>query len=258
MFSADFTDSKALLQAAHGKWDNHGRYGTMLTVTRVELGPQIAVLKTHVDLVKDFDESTVHGLNALARKHNFLIFEDRKMIDIGSTVRKQYHRGALRITEFAHIVTLSILSGEGIVDALTQTVTAPDFPYPGERAFILLAEMSSNGNFATGEYTRKCVDLARKKPKSVISWIAMRSLTQLSPNEATEGEDFVVFTPGVNIASKGDKLGQQYQASDAISGGADFIIAGRGSYASSDPVKAAQEYRKEGWEAALRRVGRVE
>ena len=198
------------------------------------------------------------ALNRLSKKHNFLIFEDRKLVDIGTTVQKQYHEGALKISEFAHIVNLSLLGGDGIADALTRVVTASDFPYPNERAFILLAEMTTKGSFATGDYTTKCVEVARKHAESMMGFVATRSLNDVSPEQASESEDFLVFTTGVNSASKGDDLGQQYQTpAIAIASGTDFPIVGRGIYASEDPVMAAQEYRKEGWEAYLKRVGKM-
>lgn len=217
------------------------------------------MLKTHVDVVQDFSVETVHRLKELAKKHNFLIFEDRKLVDIGNTVQKQYHGGALRISEFAHIVNLSILSGEGIVEALSQVVSASDFPYRDERAFILLADMTSKGSLATGSYTSKCVELARVHNKAVIGFIATRTLATIPVDSSPlDNEDFLIFTTGVNQKSKGDKLGQQYQTpTDAIRGGADFIIAGRGIYAAENPVQAAQSYQKEGWEAYLDRIGKA-
>lgn len=197
-------------------------------------------------------------LNNLSQIHNFLIFEDRKLVDIGTTVQKQYPGGTLSISEFAHIVNFSILGGEGIADALSQVLAAPGFPYLSERAFILLAEMTSKGSFATGDYTAKCVELARKNAKSMIGFVATRSLHGVNFKPASDAEDFLVFTTGINLTSKGDDLGQQYQTpASAIAGGTDFIITGRGIYASEDPLKAAQEYRREGWEAYLRRVGKM-
>ncbi|KAF5018783.1 hypothetical protein F66182_9233 [Fusarium sp. NRRL 66182] len=240
--SADLTDTQSLLTCAD------------------ELGPYIAVFKTHVDLIRDFGNDTVQGLKRLANKHDFLIFEDRKLVDIGNTVQKQYHGGALRISEWADIVNLSILGGDGIVHALTQTIKDPRFPYRDERAFLVLAEMTSKGSLATGTYTDNCVQVARENPESLIGFVATRALVAADDDDDDDdgthpGQDFVIFTTGINMASKGDKLGQQYQTpAGAVERGADFIIAGRGIYASSDPVEAAKKYQQEGWEAYLQRV----
>lgn len=216
------------------------------------------MIKTHIDILTDFSNETITGLNALAAKHNFLIFEDRKFIDIGNTVQKQYHGGTLRISEWAHIINCSILPGEGIVEALAQTASGADFPYGPERGLLILAEMTSKGSLAKGEYTQASVDHARKYKNFVLGFVSTRSLGEV-PTEASsqsEDEDFVVFTTGVNLSSKEDKLGQQYQTPEsAIARGADLIIAGRGIYAAADPVDAVQRYQKAGWEAYLGRVG---
>jgi len=216
------------------------------------------VIKTHIDILSDFSDATITGLKELAAKHNFLIFEDRKFIDIGNTVQKQYHGGALRISEWAHIVNCSILPGEGIVEALAQTASAPDFPYGPDRGLLILAEMTSKGSLATGEYTSRSVDYARKYRDFVVGFVSTRALTDVRSENSSpaEDEDFVVFTTGVNLSSKGDKLGQQYQTpQSAIARGADFIIAGRGIYAAPDPVEAVKRYQQEAWEAYLARVG---
>ncbi|KAJ1851445.1 orotidine 5'-phosphate decarboxylase [Coemansia sp. RSA 638] len=50
------------------------------------VGPYICVLKTHIDVIADFDADLVAQLQALAKKHDFLIFEVRMFADIGKRV----------------------------------------------------------------------------------------------------------------------------------------------------------------------------
>ncbi|WEW57872.1 orotidine 5'-phosphate decarboxylase [Emydomyces testavorans] len=221
------------------------------------LGPYMVVLKTHIDILSDFSPETIIGLQFFAQKHNFLIFEDRKFVDIGSTVQKQYHGGALQISRWAHIVNATVLPGPGIIDALAHITRAPDFPHAEDRGLLILAEMTSKGSLATGAYTELSVELARRYKGFVLGFVATKSLSGVEAEkmEEDEEEDFVLFTTGVNLASKGDALGQQYQTPEsAVAGGADFIISGRGIYAAPDPVEAAVQYQKAGWQAYLNRV----
>lgn len=50
-----------------------------------EVGDSICVLKTHADIIDDFSEKTIRGLQEISERKHFLIFEDRKLGDIGST-----------------------------------------------------------------------------------------------------------------------------------------------------------------------------
>ncbi len=228
---------------------------TRSTDGNAELGPYIVVFKTHIDIVSDLTKDTVQRLKTISEKHNFMLFEDRKFVDIGNTVQMQYHGGAFDIADWAHLVNATILPGDGIVQALSATVNADDFGHKGERGLLMLAEMTTKGSLATGAYTRASIGAARKYKDFVLGFIANQPLTKYLTAGEEVDEDFVVFTTGVNRASKGDKLGQQYQTpTSAISGGSDFIISGRGLYASKDPVETVKEYQKEGWEAYQARI----
>ncbi|QSS63958.1 orotidine-5'-phosphate decarboxylase [Histoplasma capsulatum] len=161
VLSADVTTTKELLDLAD------------------RLGPYITVLKTHIDILTDLTPSTLSSLSSLATKHRFLLFEDRKFVDIGSTVQKQYHGGSLRISEWAHIVNCAMLAGPGIVDALAQTASSPAFQtaYGAEgRALLILAEMTSQGSMATGAHTELSVRAARKHRGFVLGFVATRAL----------------------------------------------------------------------------------
>ena len=52
-----------------------------------EVGDSICILKTHADIIDDFGEDTIQGLQEISQRKKFLLFEDRKFGDIGSTKR---------------------------------------------------------------------------------------------------------------------------------------------------------------------------
>ena len=56
-----------------------------------ELGDDIAVLKTHADIIDDFGTRTIEGLIDIGRRKKFIIFEDRKFGDIGSRDDSPHH-----------------------------------------------------------------------------------------------------------------------------------------------------------------------
>ncbi|XP_062713377.1 uncharacterized protein LOC134290292 [Aedes albopictus] len=82
---------------------------------REKVGPYICVLKTHVDIVQDFSDNFVKSLQPLAKKHNFMLMEDRKFADIGNTVALQYGRGLFKISSWADLVTVHSLPGQGLL-----------------------------------------------------------------------------------------------------------------------------------------------
>lgn len=41
------------------------------------VGPHIAILKTHIDIISDFNNDIVSQLKKIAKKMNFLLMEDR-------------------------------------------------------------------------------------------------------------------------------------------------------------------------------------
>ncbi|KAJ2820938.1 orotidine 5'-phosphate decarboxylase [Coemansia erecta] len=206
------------------------------------VGPYICVLKTHIDVIADFDADLVAQLQALASKHGFLIFEDRKFADIGNTVKLQYGGGIYRIADWAHITNCHVIPGEGIIQGLAEVGA------PKGRGLLLLAEMSSKGMLATGAYTDKNVEMAVAND-FVIGFIGSRRFT--------EERDLITMTPGVGLHASGDALGQQYRTPEMIitENGSDIIIVGRGIYGpGKDVVAEAQRYRDAGWAAYENRL----
>lgn len=203
------------------------------------LGPSICVLKTHIDIVKDFDPSLTKALKELAEKHQFLIFEDRKFADIGSIVKMQYQDGIYEIASWANITNAHPIPGPGIIEGLKEV------GLPLGRGLLLVSEMSSAGALATGDYTRQSVEMAIKYPEFVIGFITQKRLI--------EDPRFIHFTPGVQLTQGKDSLGQQYRTPEQVikHNGCDILIVGRGIIQAKDPVSEAQRYRDAGMEAYL-------
>ncbi len=207
-------------------------------------GPEIIMVKTHVDIMRDFNGSFVPRLKALAERHGFFIFEDRKFADIGSTVRKQYREGIYRISDWAEYVTVHMIAGEAILDGLFGDTDL-------DCGAFLLARMSAAGNLISETYTRQVLEIGKNRKESVAGYIGFGESTEIIRRLRNKiPEDQLLLMPGVNLDVKGDKLGQRYMTAEAaMAGGVDAIIVGRGIVAAEDPAAQAQRYRETAWQA---------
>lgn len=126
-------------------------------------------------------------------------------------------------------------------------------PPPFYRALLILAQMSSAGNFFTAQYTADCLKAARENTDFVMGFIAQSNLNELPD------DNFITMTPGVQKVSGGDGKGQQYDTPRKviIEKGSDIIIVGRGILHAADREQEALEYRKQGWLAYEERLRSV-
>ena len=221
--AADLTSSKEVLSLAD------------------KVGPYIAGIKTHVDILEDFTPDFTKSLVSLSQKHGFLIFEDRKFADIGNTVKAQYQGGIFKISDWAHIVNAHALPGPGIIKGLKEIGLKKN------RALLLLAEMSPEKTLAKGDYTKATVQFALEHPDFVAGFIALKKLT--------DDPGFITMTPGVHLQKGSDHLGQVYRTIEdiIIKNQSDVIIVGRDICLDENPEEKAKLYQNEAWSALEKR-----
>lgn len=216
--SADVTTKKALLSLAE------------------QLGGEICVLKTHIDIITDFDEDLIHSLKDIAEDKNFYLFEDRKFADIGNTVKHQYRDGIYHIADWAHFVNAHIIPGPGIIQGLKEV------GFPLGAGLLLLAQMSSAGALTNENYQQQCLAYANADPEFITGFICQQRLS--------DHPGHIHFSPGVHLSHSGDTTGQQYRTpQQLIQHGADVIISGRGILHAKNMLNEAKAYREAGWSA---------
>ncbi len=207
-----------------------------------KVGEHICMVKTHIDIMDDFTYDYILALQELARAKQFIIFEDRKFADIGNTMQLQYQKGIYHIADWAQLITVHAVAGLDSVTALKE------IGLPKGNAAVLLAEMSSKGNLLSSDYREQALSFARAHSDFIIGLICLRKLLA-EPN-------FLHFTPGVQLQSGTDRLGQQYLTPEQViyNQESDFIIVGRGIYAAADPVAVCRQYQTAGWQAYCERL----
>ena len=193
------------------------------------VGPHIVALKTHIDILNDFDaDETILPLKDLATKHNFLLMEDRKFADIGNTQELQFSYGTYKISNWADLVTSHVIGGSKSLDCFMNV------------GVVAILGMSSEGTLTDSHYREGALKVIENHP-NIIGCVAQNEVS----------DQLLLFTPGVNLGTSGDDKGQQYNSPEHVirNYGTDFIIVGRGIYKADEPEQEALRYKNEGWKA---------
>lgn len=198
-----------------------------------KIGPHICALKTHIDTISDFTPDTITKLKELSKKHNFLLFEDRKFADIGHIAFRQFTAPPLQISTWADLITVHVVAGSLSIQSLK--------PALKNCGVIIVAQMSTQDTLTSDDYTDKAIKIAEEHKDVVIGVVSQTK----KPNDSGQ----LMFTPGINLNSGGDSKGQVYNSPEEAFNkrGIDIMIVGRGIYESNDTEKTAEEYRKIGW-----------
>ncbi|CAA7196401.1 orotidine-5'-phosphate decarboxylase [Chryseobacterium potabilaquae] len=229
--------SKKLLEIALAKKSNLIASADVTTTQELlalaeKVGPHIVALKTHIDIITDFEyEKTIIPLKELSAKHQFLLMEDRKFADIGNTQELQFKSGVFKITDWADFVTSQVIGGFESLDCFNNV------------GVVAIVGMSSKGTLTTSSYREEALKITLSHP-NVIGGVSQSPIP----------EEILLFTPGVNLADSGDGKGQQYNTPEYVfkTLHSDFIIVGRGIYKSNNPEEAAISYKNEGWNAYIK------
>ena len=71
-----------------------------------EMGPYICAVKLHCDLIVDWNEQTIFDILELKKKHNFLVIEDAKYIDVSFINEKKLKDTQYNINKWVDAITV--------------------------------------------------------------------------------------------------------------------------------------------------------
>ena len=164
------------------------------------------------------------GLCALAQKHNFLLFEDRKFVEFADTVQHQLYNSPFKMLDWADFISCTMLAGVGCVAGLAQIIQSKKHNQDNQDTvgLIIVAEMAASGSMANSGYTEGCVKVAKSFPESVLGFIAVNK-----PTEDYE-TDFLTFATDIDLRRQKDGPVLKCQTpEEAIQRGADVIFVGK-------------------------------
>lgn len=189
------------------------------------IGPHICMLKTHIDIYPDFNKKKLDQLKSLAKKYNFLIWEDRKLVEIGKIAKRQLIGGLYKISSWADFVTVHTILGQETIDEIDIVCKENNM------GIILIAQMSTSGNLMD---TKNSINIAKQ----------FSSVKAIVAQERLDDELFYI-TPGVKI-DKSKILDQQYRHPKQID--TDVFVVGSAIYENEKEVeKNAILYKKLCW-----------
>jgi len=207
-----------------------------------KIGPEICLLKTHVDILKDFSTEVTKKLSILSAKHKFLIFEDRKFSDIGNTIQMQYKEGIYKIFYWADIVNSFGFSAQGIIDILKKEKS-----FQKKRGILLISEMSNKNYFFSKKNRIFCYKLAKKYPDFIMGFICQEGFKDIR---------FIYLTPGIRFQHDKDDFDQKYRPPEEalIKQNCDILIIGRGILQSKNLIQETKKYKIKCWDIYLRKI----
>ena len=189
-FSADVQNSEKLFQMLE------------------EIGKHICVCKIHYDIFNDNDETIKNGLIRASIKHDFLLMEDRKLVDISYISEKQFSL----FRNWVDMVTVMPTVNEDVIKRLS--------------GVVIVANMSNNN----WDYSEVARNLAIKNKSNVVGFVTQNRIHM---------DGMICMTPGIGLETT--KIAdQRYRNPKTID--TDIIIVGRGIYNYDNYLEKARAY----------------
>jgi orotidine-5'-phosphate decarboxylase len=199
-------------------------------------------LKTHIDIVRDFDIHLLLELQDMAQKMRFLLLEDRRFTEDKSIVEEQYEHGLYKIANWAHLVTVAPQTGSRVIQGLRQVGLQMG------RGALLHSDFHSTSALLQESIQDQYVDLAREFSDYIVGFV--------SPQKLTDQPYFVHMSPRISFISNAihNPLPTNTPEQAIIEADSDVMIVGEPILYSTEPVKAAEMYRKAGWDAYQNKI----
>lgn len=201
------------------------------------IGQEICLLKIHYDIITDYNDAFVLELCSLKIKHNFLIMEDRKFVDIGHCTQMQLNN-LMKPVQWFDMITVVPISGPDIIEVLAENFSQLQI----NCGMVLVREMSTRQNHLANNYDYQIM-VDRFRTNKYVTGV-------VSQSDENSDIDFKM-TPGVSFETGTDNKGQQYRTvEDAIQTGTDIIIVGRNIYSKKtdeEKLTTVNKFRETAW-----------
>ena len=205
-----------------------------------QCGKYIIMVKTHVELYRDYHDNFESEIKELAKQYHFFIMEDRKLSDVAKISYRQTNSGFYNIGNWANFVTVQGINAESYLNMMNQKFGSRDCI---NYCPVIVSQMNDNLCMIGEEYTNNCLVVIDKYPQ-FSPLIVCQSLPKR--------KDIIKCTPGVVLTTEEEDsdmdLCRYRSVEKAIQvDGNHIVIVGSSIIYDENPKEAAQKFQAESW-----------
>ena len=155
--------------------------------------PYICMVKLHLDLLTDWNNTATQEILDMAKTHNFLIIEDSKLDDVPNIVESQVYGGLHSFGNWVDAVTLNTVNFVSINNALYRSAKKKRFDNVSkELTCIPVGQYNTKASMVTKDYS---VDFKNRLLEEKDARFQTRTIIQ--QNLYKTDNQFLRMTPGV-------------------------------------------------------------